>query len=331
MGVNIYDIANKTGLSVVTVSRVLNNNPKVRQSNRQKVEAAMKELDYRPNAAARILSSGKTSTVAVVVPSLMDAFIIQVLSAIEKELKANGMFLVVATAADDTDFADSIYASLFMEGRVDGILILSPIYDNGYYFELKKRNIPFVLLDREQFDLQVPSVSVDNFLGGYEATMSLVRRGCKKIAHITGAECFQSSSERLRGYLAALEDCGMEAGDGMIVSGDFTPACGFKAVSDWLESGNMPDAVFASDDNTAFGVLNAAQMNGVSVPVKLAVIGYDDHPYASMLNPKLSTVRQPTEEMGITSVNMLLDIIEGKLKRNMKTVLKPTIILRETT
>ncbi len=330
-GVNIYDIAKKTGLSVVTVSRVLNNNPNVRESNRLKVEAAMKELDYRPNAAARILSSGKTSMVAVVVPNLMDAFIIQVLSAIERELKASGMFMVVATAADDTEFADSIYASLFMEGRVDGILILSPIYDNGYYFELKKRNIPFVLLDREQVELQVPSVSVDNFYGGYEATMSLIRGGYKKIAHITGSECFQSSSERLNGYLKALEDSGLEAGEGMVVKGDFTPACGFNAVSDWLRDGNLPDAVFAADDNTAFGVLNAAQINGIPVPGRLAVIGYDDHPYASMLFPKLSTVKQPTEEMGVSCVNMLMDIVDGKPKRNMRIILKPTVVLRETT
>lgn len=331
MAVNIYDIAKKTGLSVVTVSRVLNNNPSVRESNRIKVENAMKELDYRPNAAARTLSSGKTAMISLVVPSLTDAFVIQVMSSVEKTLKENGMFMVVVSALNFDDFSESSYASLFMEGRVDGILILTPIYDNGYFFELKQRNVPFVLLDQHQVNLQVPTVTVDNFLGGYEATMRLIKGGAKKIAHITGADQFDSSSERMRGYLKALQDSGIEADENFVIAGDFTVACGYQAVQNWIQKEFLPDAVFAADDNTAFGVINAAQVYGISIPRQLAVIGYDDHPYASMLYPKLSTVKQPTEEIGATGVHLLLDILNKNPRRNLKVTLQPTVILRETT
>lgn len=331
MAVSIYDIAKKTGLSVVTVSRVLNNNPNVRQSNRIKVENAIKELDYRPNAAARTLSSGRTGMISIIVPNLADAFVIQVMSSVERALKSSDMFMVVASAADGTDFSQSVYASLAMEGRVDGIIILTPVCNEDYFFELKKRSIPAVLLDQHQVDLKVPTVSVDNFNGGYEATMSLIKAGARRIAHISGADIFESSAERMRGYLEALKDSGIEADDRLIIKGDFTVACGFQAVDGWVKQGRLPEAVFAADDNTAFGVLNAAQACGISVPQRLAVIGYDDHPFASMLRPKLSTVRQPAEEIGISGVQLLLDIINKKPRRNAKIVHKPSVILRETT
>lgn len=331
MAVNIYDIAKKTGLSVVTVSRVLNNNPRVRQSNRIKVEEAIKELDYRPNAAARSLSSGKTGMIALVVPHLADAFIIQVMSSVEKALKDCEMFMVVVSAASDADFSESVYASLVMEGRVDGVIVLTPVYNTDYFFELKKRNIPVVLLDQHKVNLQAPTVSVDNFTGGYEATMSLIKAGARKVAHISGSEHFESSQERMRGYIEALRDSGIEPDNKLIVKGDFTVACGFEAVQDWVTSGSLPDAVFAADDNTAFGVLNAAQSFGISVPKQLAVIGYDDHPFASMLRPRLSTVKQPAEEIGDSGVQLLMDIINKKPRRSSKVTLKPTVILRETT
>lgn len=331
MAVNIYDIAKKTGLSVVTVSRVLNNNPRVRQSNRIKVEEAIKELDYRPNAAARSLSSGKTGMIALVVPHLTDAFIIQVMSSVEKALKDCEMFMVVVSAASDADFSESVYASLVMEGRVDGVIVLTPVYNPDYFFELKKRNIPVVLLDQHEVNLQAPTVSVDNFTGGYEATMSLIKAGARNVAHISGAEQFESSQERMRGYIKAVRDSGIEPGDNLIIKGDFTVACGFGAVQNWVTSGSLPDAVFAADDNTAFGVLNAAQAYGISVPKQLAVIGYDDHPFASMLRPRLSTVKQPAEEIGASGVQLLMDIINKKPRRSSRVTLKPSVILRETT
>ena len=331
MAVSIYDIAKKCGLSVVTVSRVLNNYPNVRENNRLKVEAAMKELDYRPNAAARSLSSGKTGMIALVVPHLNDAFMTQVMCSVEKSLKESGIFMVVTAAANYTDFTGSISAKLFMEGRVDGILILTPVYDAGYILELKKRSVPCVLLDQHHTDIQIPTVTVDNFYGGYEATSCLIKGGAKQIAHISGSDIYESSNERTRGYLKALEDNGFNISEEFLVKGDFSVECGYGAMMKWHDEGKFPDAVFAADDNTAFGVLDAARELGISVPDDISIIGYDDHPFGSLLHPKLSTVRQPSEEIGRSGVQMLLDIIQKKPRRISRVVIKPSVILRDTT
>lgn len=331
MAVSIYDIANKTGLSVVTVSRVLNNYPNVRESNRRKVEAAVRELGYRPNAAARALSNGRTGMVALVVPFPNDIFMSRVMSSVEISLQKSGMFMVVTSAAKYTDFTDSMCAALFMEGRVDGFLILAPVVDGGYILELKSRGIPVVLLDQHPSNIQIPTVTVDNFLGGYEATVSLIRGGAKRIAHISGSDAFDSSGERMRGFLKALEDNGLGMTEDLLVKGDFTVGCGYRAVVKWLQEASLPDAVFAADDNTAFGVLDAARSYGIPVPQKLAVIGYDDHPFDSLLHPQMSTVRQPTEEIGESGVRLLLDIIEKKAGKVSKIMLEPSVVLRETT
>lgn len=332
MPVNIYDIAEKAGVSVVTVSRVLNEHPGVRTYNREKVLAAMKELDYKPNAAARTLAKGRTGMIGLVVPGIDDAFLTQVMQSAERELAARNLFLVLAT---DTGRPDQPQESggirLFREGRVDGILMMSPVTDSSLMMELKKRNIPFVLLDQHQMNLQACSVTVDNFYGGYHATMCLIRGGAKKIGHICGPDLFESSRERKRGFLKALSDHSIKTDERHIVKGDFTFRCGYDAVKGWAEAGSLPEAVFACDDNTAFGVMDAARELGLSIPGDLAVIGYDDHPFTAMLHPRISTVRQPAEAMAGCAVNLLMDMLEGKIRRLTKIKLKPVIIQRETT
>lgn len=331
MNVNIYDVAKKAGVSVVTVSRVLNNSPNVRENNRQKVMDAIKELDYKPNAAARSLAKGRTGMIGLVIPTIDDPFMSRVMLSVERALKERGMFLVISFALDDVDFGDSNCVKLFREDRVDGILIMSPIKDEGYIMELKKRDFPFVLLDQHHTDLQVPSVMVDNFYGGYQAAMSLIKSGARRIAHICGPELYESSAERLNGYKKALEDSGIETDETLITRGNFTVEGGFREAVKWFEKGIIPDAIFAADDNTAFGVLDAARKFKLKVPRDISVIGYDDHPFASSLHPGLSTVRQPAEEMGKNGVDMLVDVIKGRIRRAVTITIKPQVVLRDTT
>lgn len=331
MNVNIYDVAKKAGVSVVTVSRVLNNSPNVREKNRQKVMDAINELDYKPNAAARSLARGNTGMIGLVMPTIDDPFMSRVMSTVERTLRDKGMFLVVSFALDDVDFGESNCVKLFREDRVDGILIMSPIKDEGYIMELKKRDFPFVLLDQHHTDMQVPSVTVDNFYGGYQAAMSLIKGGAKRVAHICGPELYESGAERLNGYKKALEDSGLEVDENIITQGNFTVEGGFRAASKWFENGIIPDGIFAADDNTAFGVLDAARKFKLKVPRDLLVIGYDDHPFASSLHPGLSTVRQPAEEMGENGVEMLINVIKGRIKRAATITIKPQVVLRDTT
>lgn len=332
MPVNIYDIAHKAGVSVVTVSRVLNNHPGVRKYNREKVLSAMAELDYKPNAAARTLAKGRTGMIGLVLPAFDDAFMSKVMQSVERQLSDRNMFMVLAAASGRQELQpESGCMRLFREGRVDGILMMAPVDDSDYMMELKKRNIPFVLLDQYQMNLQAPSVTVDNFYGGYQATMHLIKGGAKSIGHISGPDIFESSRERRRGYLKALKDNGLDADERLLVKGEFTFRGGYEAVKNWIAQDCLPDAVFAGDDNTAFGVIDAARESGISIPGRMCVIGYDDHPFTSLFHPGISTVRQPAEKMAKCGVDLLLAIIGGNIKRLTKITLKPSVIQRDTT
>jgi DNA-binding LacI/PurR family transcriptional regulator len=295
------------------------------------VLAAIKELNYTPNAAARTLARGKTGMVGLILPSLFDAFMTDVMSSAEKALKEKGYFMAVTTASSAPDLEELGAANHFIGDRVDGLLIMSPLPDNSFILELKKKSIPLVLLDQHQLNLQLPTVTVDNFYGGYEATKCLIHSGAKKIAHISGSSIFESSRERTAGFLEALRYHGMQVDEEHLVNGDFTVMCGYKTTRMWLDRGILPDAVFASDDNIAFGVLDAAREAGIPVPQRLSVIGYDNHPFTALFHPSVSTVKQPAEEMGRYGVDLLLDIIGHKARRTGRTVLKPAILLRDTT
>jgi DNA-binding LacI/PurR family transcriptional regulator len=172
---------------------------------------------------------------------------------------------------------------------------------------------------------------VDNFYGGYQAAMCLVNGGAKRMAHICGTRIYESSIERLNGYIKALQDSGMGVDESLIGQGNFTVQGGYDVMSMWIQKGIVPDAVFAADDKTAFGVLDAARKYKLRVPEDISVIGYDDHPFASSLHPGLSTVSQPAEELGRFGVELLLDIIKGKVKRAATVVIRPQVVIRDTT
>jgi DNA-binding LacI/PurR family transcriptional regulator len=193
MKVSIFDVAKKSGLSVVTVSRVLNKSEKVRDKNRQKVLDAIKELDYHPNAAAQSLARGKTRIIGLIVTTLQDAFFDAVVKEINDLLATQGYFLALSVS-QGLNVEDGHY--LMQEDRVDGVILLSPLEEEKYIFELKKRKIPFVLIDNQMQEQAVPSIIVDNFNGGYEATKHLLDLGHTQIAHLCGQEYFLSTKER---------------------------------------------------------------------------------------------------------------------------------------
>jgi len=173
MKVSIFDVAKKSGLSVVTVSRVLNNSSSVRAKNREKVLQAMKELNYQPNASARSLARGKTGIIGLTITTLHDSFFDAVVKEINDRLAAHGYFLTLSISKSHED---AFHRSLFQEDRVDGVILLSPIDEDEYILELKKKKIPFIMIDNSKNNPSVSSVLVDNFKGGYEATKHLIDR-----------------------------------------------------------------------------------------------------------------------------------------------------------
>ncbi|AZN39323.1 LacI family DNA-binding transcriptional regulator [Paenibacillus albus] len=327
MKISIFDVAKRSGLSVVTVSRVLNGAGTVREKNRQRVLDAMKELDYRPSAAARSLARGKTGIIGLVMTTLQDSFFDAIVSELNEILAQHGYFLAVAVTKGRLAEDESHY--LIQEDRVDGLILLSPVEEDRYLVELKRRNIPYVLIDNQNAENDAYSVTIDNIKGGYIAGQLLAQLGSRRVAHLSGSELFRSTKERRSGFLQALDEAGLAPFE--LASGDYETEFGYQTARRWIEAKQLPDAVFAGDDTIAVGVTNALLEAGIRVPDEVAVVGYDDQVIASRLRPFLTTVRQPADLIAAAAADMLLKRIDGSMKRAASVRIEPELIVRQST
>ncbi len=329
MKYNIYDVAKKAGVSIVTVSKVINNSQTVRENNRQKVLQAMKELNYNPSAAARSLASGRTGTIGLLIDNLSDTFLSSALSAINEYLEDNGYFLALSLIQPNK--VNNNIPFLFQQDRVDGLLIVSPVCEEMYILDLKGKKIPFVLLDNQKLHPSIPSVIVNNYKGGYDATRHLLELGHKRILHISGPELYMSSIDRESGYKAAMQDAGLESH--IINSSEFSIAHGYEIAMQLINENKLDKftAIFAADDYIALGVIDAFKNENIKVPADISVIGYDDQELASSFHPGLTTIRQPAKEMGRMGAEILLKIIRGEVKRYNTIKLDPNLVIREST
>lgn len=329
MKVNIFDVAQKSGLSVVTVSRVINNAGTVREKNRIKVLHAMQELGYSPSAAARSLARGKTGVIGVAITTLNDSFLDAVVKEINDKMAEHHYLMALFISKEDVQDLNN---AIFHEDRVDGMIVLSPINEERYEQELTSKKIPFVLVDNQKDNSLAPSVQVDNFRGGYEATKHLIDLGHVSIAHICGPSSFLSSKERVRGYQEAMLEAGLEC---RIEHGNFDIPSGYEIAERWIKSGNLPTAVFTGDDMMAFGVMDALKNCGFRIPEDLSVVGYDDQLFATQLRPWLTTVRQPVESIGSKAIELLLKQIRSKedmCDDEVKHIkLQPELMIRDST
>lgn len=322
---NIHDVAKKSGLSVVTVSRVLNNSPSVREANRQKVLKAMEELNYQPNSAARSLVRGKTGVIGMSITNFNDSFYDRVIRVVNRKLAEQGYFLALSIAENEAE-GDNF---LFQKDRVDGIILLSPLKEEEYVADLKRKNIPFVLLDNQFQHEDVPSVVVDNYQGGYEATQHLIGLGHTQIAYIGGPSVFLSVAERKRGYVQALNEAGLTP-FGTENCG-FTVSSGYEVAKRWIREDKLPTAIFSGDDFIALGVVQALREEGIMVPHDISVVGFDDQQFVGEFYPRLTTVRQPEAQMGNIGVDLLMKLIHEEVMPAAVTKLAPQLLVREST
>jgi LacI family transcriptional regulator len=331
MPINIHDVALKAGVCITTVSRVLNHNGRVRESNRQKVLRAIEELGYNPNAAARTLAKGKTEVLGVILPTLNDPFWADLVTAIEQAAFEEGYLVVLALTLDNSDeVIEKHWVKIFSEGRVDGILLVAPEYETDYITELRNRNFPLVLLDNNVNNLKVPSVVVDNLKGGTMATEHLLGLGHTRIGHIAGDLKYQSARERLQGFREAMSRAGVAVRQDWVGEGDFHFEKAFQIAGAWLERPDRPTAIFAADDDMAAAVMEAARELQLKLPDDLSIVGYDDSPFGSRVRPRLTTVRQPARAMAGEAVQLLLRYMAAKPPRAKTVVIAPELIVRES-
>ncbi|WP_438433784.1 LacI family DNA-binding transcriptional regulator [Gorillibacterium sp. sgz500922] len=326
MKVSIMDVAKKSGLSVVTVSRVLNQSASVRPKNREKVLQAMRELNYHPNASARSLASGRTGIIGLTLTTLHDSVLDAIVKEVNECLMDQGYFLALSISQGDEE---AFRRSMFQEDRVDGVILLSPMNADLYVMELKKRKIPFVILDSQERYPAASMVFVNNFKGGYDATRHLIGLGHREIAFIGGPKSFLSSRERERGFLAALAEAGLTPFG--VERREFDIPSGYSAASEWIAAGRLPTALFAADDFIALGAMDACKNAGIRVPDEISIVGFDDQVYASEFRPRLTTVRQPFENIGKHGVDLLLKRIREPGSRQVTLEFDPELIEREST
>jgi LacI family transcriptional regulator len=332
--ITIFDVAKASGVSYSTVSRVLTGFAFVKDSTRQRVLATANRLGYVANLQARSLAGGKSNIIGMLVPSLDNGYINVLSQSIDEELSKAGYDLMLYTTHHKKG-KEAQFVNTLAGGLSDGLLLMVPLIDHeaqevNYLELLRQRQFPYVLID--QSDEQKKSTTVDstNWRGGYEATRYLIELGHKQIGFITGLIAIHSARERLAGYKAALREAKIKVRDNFIVQGDFASTGGYKATQVLLKQRPRPTAIFASNDLSAFGAMDAIRHGGLEIPKDISVIGFDDIPQASTTYPKLTTVRQPLNELGSLAVKLLLEQISQPETKPKQVTLETSLIVRDS-
>jgi len=332
MAVTIKDIARLANVSVTTVSRVINNKPEgVSEETRQKILKLVKELGYQPNAIARGLVTKKTKTIGLIIPDISNPFFPDIARGVEDSAHIYG-YNVFLCNTDDNLEKESEYIKALKEKYVDGIIFTSSsIPKHEHIIELVESGIPVVIMDRRVDSENIYGVFLDNYEGGYIATKHLIDLGHRKIGCITGPLHTKSARERLEGYKKALLDSGIEIDEKLIFEGDYKIKGGITGAERLLKDNKDISAIFACNDLMAYGAYKTIRSFGYKIPEDISVVGFDDIQLSQILEPQLTTVRQPAYDMGLTAARMLIKLIEDKKLKKKIINFKPQLIIRQST
>ena len=300
------DVAKQAGVSITTVSHVINSTRFVSPELRGRVLEAMKALRYRPNMLARGLRLKETRIIGLLVPDNVNPFFAQV-SRVVEDVGFMAGYSVILCNCDGKLEKELAYVDLLAAKQVDGIVFIATGGEKQIVDLLSEIGIPFVMADRQIENADVDMVLVDNFGGGHRATSYLLSLGHRRIGCITGPHDATPSADRVRGYRAAMRDCGLDKIEDLIVPGDFRHDGGEKAMLQLLDLADPPTAVFACNDLMAIGALSALWSRGFRVPENMSLIGFDDIPEARLTIPPLTTMAQPIAEIGKQATEMLLE------------------------
>jgi LacI family transcriptional regulator len=308
VSVTIRDVAQRAGVSVATVSRVLNRSGVVREETRQRVEGAAAELRYTPNSTARSLITRRTSTFGVVLPDLYGEFFSEVIRGMDPLARQSGYHLLLSSSHDDQ--REIQFALGAMHGRVDGLIVMSPNVRAAALAASLPAGVPVVLLNCEADGGPFPALNVDNFGGAREMVRHLAALGHRRIGMVRGGDANFDARERLRAYRAALAEAGLEGADGRWEApGDFTEAGGWRAARELAGRGDRPTAIFCANDSMAVGAMSALRAAGLRVPDDVAVAGFDDIPIARYLSPPLTSVHVDVHRLGARAVEILVEAL----------------------
>lgn len=330
--ITIKDIAQHLSISVSTVSRALADDKNIRRETKEKVLEAAKQLGYKPNPVATNLKYGHTNTVGVIVPEMVTPFASRVINGIQEVLYANGIKVIIAESGEDPE-KEKENLQLMERFMVDGIIISLCSYKRNReeYLRLQRAEMPMVFYDRIPHGLDVPQVTVDDYLKSFFLVEGLIRSGRKRIIHLQGPDDVYNAIERARGYRDALAKFHIPFdAEGMVKAG-LTFEDGKRAADKLLEQGTAFDALFAFTDTLAIGAMNRLRERGKKIPEEVAVASFSGTELSTIVYPQLTTVEPPLFQMGRTAAELILEKIKNPSTPNRSVVLDAEIRMRAST
>lgn len=322
--VRLLDVAAAAGVDASVVSRVLSGDDRlsIRPETRQRIVEAATRLNYRPNTAARTLKTARTMAIGMIVPDLANVNYATIAVGVEDRAAQAGYSLLVASGSASERRLD-------LHGRIDGLLVGMATTETPRLGDFGA-GIPAILVNRRE-PCGISSVTVDDEAGAALATEHLVAIGHRRIGHVAGPQNADTGRRRRRGYEAALRNAGIAPDPGLIVEAAFDEAGGHVAAARLLSLSPRPTALFAANVRAALGAMAAARRLGLRVPADVSVVGFHDAPFASYLDPALTTVRMPLAEMGRQAADHLLALIGGSVVDDLMVAMPPELVVRAST
>ncbi|BBH23777.1 LacI family transcriptional regulator [Paenibacillus baekrokdamisoli] len=330
MQVKIKDVAKRAGVSVTTVSRVLNGEKYVKDDLKAKVNRVIEELGYAPSQIARSLVRKKTNLIGVIVPDLTSSFYSTILSSIEEVASANDYNLLVCNISENID-KELKYLNVFQEMRVEGIIIMHEKINEQIRNFIHKINIPVIFSSVKPMDQKFISVIVDDYAAAYDATKYLIELGHESIGFLGGdMRDITSGQNRYSGYRNAMADSGKKLIYEHIRFGDYKVRSGYEQMKEMLSTEAPPTAVFAVSDDMAVGAMNCIRDHNLRVPEDISIMGFDGSQLTELVRPTLTSMEQPIHLMGKVTMDVLLKQIEGDKIPAEDVVLEHRLVVRES-
>ncbi len=326
----IKDVAKLAGVSVGTISKYLNNQGNLKKETRLRVEYAINKLQYKPSPVARSMRTGKTNTIAVIVPDIANPFFAEIYNAIRQSSAQNGYIPILYTTADDLKILKDYLSSISIK-QVDGIILCFVDEDEtiAQFLDEVQKSIPIVMLSWNISNTKFNCVSVDVFEGATKATNHLISLGHKQIAYVGGHD--RVSAEKHSGFIKALKNAALGSKAEFEYYGDFNLQTGFYAARKFSMLPDMPTAIFAENDILAIGCIKYLLQSNIRVPEDVAVIGFDNIKLSAMYEPSLSTISLPIVQMGEESVKLLVSVMDKNDAKNKMLILKNELVVRNST
>jgi len=328
---SMNEVAKKAGVSVATVSRVLNNSTSVNDATRAKIAKAIKELNYQPNRVAKRLRSKSLSgnLIGVLIPDIQNPFYVDVLRGIEDVASSKNYALIMCNFGQDKE-KERMYLEILQSESIDGLIAAPASEDDPQLKKMLSNGLPVVCVDRGLKEANVDVVLVDNVDGAYKAVDHLAKSGYRRIAYISGMPTIPSSRLREKGYREALADNGIPFNQELVRYGDSKHESGIRLCEELLNLSSPPDALFTGNNLITLGALETIHRKKLRIPEDIAIVGFDDMYWSNSLNPPLTAVRQPAYEIGKRAAELLIQRIDDPSRQSIQMILNAELKIRSS-